>query len=72
MEEGLSVLEEQKFRVVVARNGNEARLKFANEPFNMVIVDIDLKAFKAKEYVEGIRRKENMKNVMEYIPILGV
>lgn len=64
------VLQEDKFRVVTARSANEARLKFSNENFNMVVLDMGVRGFKGSEFVEGIRRKERMKNVKDNIPIL--
>lgn len=64
------VLTEQKYRVVIATNSNEARLKFSNEAFHMAIMDMDVKGFKASDFVESIRRKEGLKNVKDNIPIL--
>lgn len=66
------VLEEQKYRVVIATNSNEARLKFSNEQFDMAIIDMDVKGFKANDFVEGIRRKEGLRNVKDNIPILVI
>lgn len=64
------VLEELKYRVVVAKNSNEARLKFSNEPFNLILLDHDVQNFRGADYIEGIRRKENAKNIKDIIPIL--
>lgn len=64
------VLEEGKYKVVCARNNNEARLKFSNESFDMVVVDMQMSSLKAKDFVEGIRRKETLRNLKEHIPIL--
>jgi len=64
------VLSEQKYRVVIAINSNEARLKYSNEKFHMVILDMDLKGFNSLDFVEGIRRKENLKNITDIIPVL--
>ena len=66
------VLEEQKYRVVLATNSNEARLKFSNEQFHLIVLDHSVKAFKGAEYIEGIRRKESAKSVGEIIPVLVV
>ena len=64
------VLEEDKFRVVVARNANEARLKFSNECFAMVVLDMTIKGLKGSEFIDGIRRKERLRNIKDSIPIL--
>lgn len=64
------VLEEDKFRVIIASTSNEARLKFSNEVFQMVVFDMNVRGFKDSEFIEGIRRKERMKNVKDNIPIL--
>ena len=66
------VLVEQKYRVVIATNSNEARLKYSNEEFHMVILDMDLKGFKANDFVGSIRRKEDLKNIKDNIPILVI
>ena len=63
-------LEDSKYRVVSATNSNEARLKFSNEKFDMVIADMEVRGFSAKDFVEGIRRKEVMRNLKDHIPIL--
>lgn len=63
-------MDEDKYRVVIARTANEARLKYSNEVFNMVILDMRLKGLKGNEFIDGIRRKERMRNVKDNIPIL--
>ena len=64
------VLEEDLYRVVQAEKGNEARLKFSNEVFKFVAIDMSVKGFKATDFVDGIRRKERLKNLKDSIPIL--
>ncbi len=66
----VDVFEQQKYRVVVAGNSNEARLKYSNEKFDIVVIDMDMKGFNALEFVEIIRRKETLKNITDIIPIL--
>lgn len=66
----VDVLEEQKYRVITSINGNEARLKFSNEPFKMLILDIDLSGFTSRDFIISIRRKEESKNIKDHIPIL--
>lgn len=66
------VLEEQKYRVVIASNSNEARLKYSNEKFHLIVLDHDMRAFKGGEYIEGIRRKENAQKVTDIIPALVI
>lgn len=66
------VLEELKYKVVVANNSNEARLKFSNEPFSLIILDHSVHNFRGAEYIEGIRRKEKAKSINDIIPVLAV
>jgi len=66
----LGMLKERQYRSVVAGNPNEARLKYENESFNLILLDMDMKGFKGSEYVKGIRRKEKTRNVQDIIPIL--
>lgn len=66
----INILEEQKYRVIKAINSNEAKLKFENEPFKMIILDMDIKGMNGKVFVESIRRKEDHKNLKDHIPIL--
>lgn len=64
------LLQEQKYKVVTANNSNEARLKFSNEEFHMVIVDMTAPGFSAKNFIESIRRKEDLKSVKNILPVL--
>lgn len=66
----VDVLEEQKYRVITAITGNEARLKFSNEPMKMLILDMDVKGYNCLEFISSIRRKEELKNVKDFIPVL--
>tara|TARA_Y100000768_G_scaffold388960_1_gene389317 strand:- start:2339 stop:3139 length:801 start_codon:yes stop_codon:yes gene_type:complete len=66
------VLEELKYKVVIAINSNEARLKFANEPFSLIILDHNISNFRGAEYIEGIRRKEKAKSINDIIPVLAI
>jgi CheY-like chemotaxis protein len=63
-------LEDSNYRVITATNSNEARLKFSNEKFDMVVVDMEVRGFKALDFVESIRRKEALKNMRDNIPVL--
>jgi len=51
-------------------NANEARLKFANERFAVVIYDADFVGLNSLEFVESVRHKEKMKNVKQKTPVL--
>lgn len=64
------VFQEQKYRTVLAVNSNEARLKYSNEKFHMVVIDMDMQGVHALEFVDSIRRKENLKNIKDIIPVL--
>ncbi len=66
----IDVLKEQKYRVVTATTSHEARLKLGNEDFHLIVLDMDIPNFKARQYVEGVRRKEGLKNMKDTIPIL--
>lgn len=66
----VDVLEEQKYRVITAAAGNEARLKYSNEPFKMLFLDIDVSGFSVCDFIISIRRKEEAKNIKDHIPIL--
>lgn len=65
-----SCLTEMKFRIIFANNPNEARLKFSNEKFNLVIYDFDFAGLNAVEFVESIRHKEKMKNIKQMTPVM--
>jgi CheY-like chemotaxis protein len=63
-------LEDSNYRVITATNSNEARLKFSNEKFDMVVIDMEVHGLKAIDFVESIRRKEALKNMRDNIPVL--
>jgi CheY-like chemotaxis protein len=65
-----SVLLNQKYKIVLASSSNEARLKFSNEEFHLCVIDISTKGFDAKNFIESIRRKEDLKTVKNIIPVL--
>lgn len=67
----VDVLELHKYRVIKATNANEARLKYSNEPFKMIVMDMDIKGFSAKDFIDSIRRKEDHKNLKDHMPILA-
>ncbi|MBT4791395.1 MAG: cyclic nucleotide-binding domain-containing protein [Halobacteriovoraceae bacterium] len=64
------VLTEQKYRLVYAENSQEARLKFTNEIFNMIVLDMGVRGFEQSSFVDGVRRKEKLKPVGDKIPVL--
>lgn len=63
-------LTEQKFRIIFANNPNEARLKFANEKFSVVLFDTNFQGLNAVEFVESIRQKEKLRNIKQMTGIL--
>lgn len=67
MSEALSA---QGHNIIKAVKGQEARLKFQNQEFHFLILDIDAKGYAAKEFVEGIRSKETAKSIKDRVPIL--
>jgi CRP-like cAMP-binding protein len=68
----VDVLELQKYRVIKATSGNEARLKYSNEPFKMIVMDMDTSGFSAKDFIISIRRKEDHKNLKDFMPVLVI
>lgn len=63
-------LQSQHYRIIYATNSNEARLKFPNEKFSYLIVDLDTEGVHAREFIANIRRKELSKNAKNLLPIL--
>ena len=63
-------LKEQKFRIIFANNPTEARLKFANEKFSVVLFDSEFVGLKGVEFIESIRHKEKIKNIKQMTPVL--
>lgn len=63
-------LKEQGHVVVKATSGQEARLKYTNQKFDFLILDIDAKGYVPEEFVANIREKEKMKSMKERIPML--
>ena len=67
MSEALSA---QEHTVIKSVKGQEARLKFQNQEFDFLVLDIDAKGYAALEFVQGIRAKEVAKSVKDRVPIL--
>lgn len=67
MSEALSA---QGHTIIKSVKGQEARLKFQNQEFDFLVLDIDAKGYRPKEFVEGIRSKEAAKSVKDRVPIL--
>lgn len=63
-------LEENGNRVVIASNDTEARLKVGGEKFQFVIVDLDMNGFDPANFIESIRRKEELRSIKELLPII--
>lgn len=66
------VLENLKYRTITATKLHEARLKYENEKFHLILIDMRIKGIHAKEFLEGIRRKETSKNIKNLIPFLVI
>ena len=64
------VLSSLKYRVILASNTSEARLKFSNEDYNMLIIDMDDDHKQALDFIKYIKDKEGRKNVKKTLPIL--
>lgn len=65
-----SALTEQGHVVVRAQSGQEARLKYTNQKFDFLILDIDTKGYIPEEFVKNIRDKEKIKSMKERVPML--
>jgi len=64
------VLKELSYRLVFVLTGSEAKIKYSNETFAMVILDMDMRGFGALDFVISLRRKEDLKHVKHHIPVL--
>lgn len=62
----------KKFKIITAISMDEAKLKYANEKMDFIIVDMDLLGDGVKDFLENIRRKEESKNVREKTPFLVI
>jgi CRP/FNR family cyclic AMP-dependent transcriptional regulator len=62
----------QKHMVIKATKGQEARLKYQNQEFDFLVLDIDARGYSAEDFVHQIRTKETSKSVKERVPILLV
>lgn len=65
-----SALLEQGHVVVKAQSGQEARLKYTNQKFDFLILDIDAKGYIPEEFVANIREKEKVKSIKDRVPML--
>lgn len=66
----IDVFANQKYRVITAISGNEARLKYSNEKFDLLVLDMETSGFSASDFVNSVRRKESFKNLKDHTPIL--
>lgn len=64
------VLAQLGHKSVLAKNGAESRLKFSNQSFDFVIMNMDLKGLNPLDFVNHIREAEIRKNLKERLPIL--
>jgi CRP/FNR family cyclic AMP-dependent transcriptional regulator len=60
----------QEHTVIKSVTGQEARLKFQNQQFDFLVLDLDAKGYSPEEFVHNIRTKEKTKNVKDRVPIL--
>ncbi|MBD66597.1 MAG: hypothetical protein CME62_15400 [Halobacteriovoraceae bacterium] len=58
------------FRVIKAQSSHEAKLKFSNESFSLIMIDTELSEFKASEFVQRVRSREVEKNLKNVTPII--
>jgi len=58
------------YRVVIATNDSEARLKVVGEQFNFIIIDMDMEDFNPHSFTKNIRHKEKLKGIKKLVPII--
>ena len=68
----ISELEAQKYKVLLATNSSEARLKFENSENNFMVIEDGISGLNTYEFINNVRRKEKNKNVSikNSLPIL--
>ena len=64
------VLAELGHRVILAKSGHEARLKFSNQDFDFILMNMDIRGLNPLEFAQSVRHAENRKNIKERMPIL--
>ncbi|MEX0798231.1 MAG: cyclic nucleotide-binding domain-containing protein [Bacteriovoracaceae bacterium] len=57
-------------KVILAKNGQEARLKHSNQDFSLIVMNMDIKGLNPLEFALQIRNKEKLKNIKERVPML--
>ncbi len=65
-----SVLKSLKYRVILASTTQEARLKFTNEEYNMLILDMGDEYKQTLDFIKYVKDKEGRKNVKATLPML--
>lgn len=68
----LEYLESKKLKGILAQNNTEAKLKITGEDYSCIVVDMDFNGFNALNFVESIRRKEELKSVKALKPIIVI
>lgn len=63
-------MEEQRYRLISATNANEARLKFSNEEFDYIVMDMEFKGLDTLEFIENVRRKETQRSIAKIRPVV--
>ena len=55
---------------ISAKGGGEARLKFSNQEFDFLVMNMDIKGLAPLDFALHIRETEKRKNIKERMPIL--
>jgi len=63
-------LKAQGHSVITSTSGQEAKLKYSNQDFDFLVLDIEAKGYNTNDFVKNIRQKEVLKSVKDRIPIL--
>ncbi len=67
---GRGILEKASHSVVVAGNGREALLRLEEQPFDLVVMDVQMPEMDGFEATAAIREKE--KRTGEHMPIIAM
>lgn len=63
-------LEDKKIKMILAENNAEAKLKVSGVEYEFIVVDLDFEGFDPVNFIDSIRRKEELKSVKALKPII--
>lgn len=65
-------LKKQNYHVTAVTNGNEAILKFKEQKYDLILMDIMLPEMDGYEITSRIRQIEKEMNIQERVPIIAI